>query len=57
MKTNLLQVAIEQAHAERVYQDDLAAIVVRERIRPLERRRQHVLAQLVKLQGQCRRAG
>lgn len=52
---NATQALLDQAHAERTYQDDLQAIRVREAIRPLERRRLHVLALMVKAQGNCRR--
>lgn len=55
-RTNALQRTIDEAHAERAYQADLAAIRVRESIRPLERRRLDALAQLVRQQGWCRRA-
>lgn len=52
----MTQQLLDTAHAERAYLDQLDTIAVREAIRPLERRRQHALAELVRRQGHCRRA-
>lgn len=44
---NATQQLLDQAHAERVYQADLAALRMREQVRPLERRKNMRLAALV----------
>jgi hypothetical protein len=53
---NMTQQLLDTASAERAYLGQLETIAVREAIRPLERRRQHALAELVRQQGRCRRA-
>lgn len=57
MKSNRLQVTIDEAYEERAYQGQLGIVETREAIRPLERRRQHALAEMVRRSGRCRRAG
>lgn len=46
-RTNLTQLTLDEAHGERAYQAAVAAITVREAVRPLERRKNARLAALV----------
>lgn len=52
---NATQQLLDTAAAERAYHAQLGTIATREAIVPLERRRQHALAAMVRASGQCRR--
>lgn len=56
IRVNPTQLTVDQAYEERHHQFALDTIRVHESIRPLERRRQHALAALVRSHGFCRRA-
>lgn len=55
MRTNPTQLTLDRANAETAYEAHVAAIRVREGVRPLERRRLHRVAALIGLTPLCRR--
>jgi hypothetical protein len=54
--TNPTQQLLDRASAERAYHAEVDVLDVRQRVRPLERRRLHRLAAFIALTPICRRA-